>query len=107
MSELETLRAAVRDELDSLWSDLNNARYAAISGKWSMQCDFLVERIKNLTALVGPTPWESIELQLLEDGIYQRVHAEVGVHAPVDMEHVARTREQIDADRQREPRSTH
>ncbi|MEU9120000.1 hypothetical protein AB0C96_09085 [Streptomyces sp. NPDC048506] len=107
MSELETLRAAIRDELDGLWNDLDTARRGALNGQWSMQCDFLVDRIKNLTALVGPTPWHSIELPLLEDGIYQRVHTELGMDAPVDMEHVARTRERIDADRQRGARSTH
>lgn len=101
MSELEALRAAIRDELDSLWDDLAKARDTAIRGKWSMQCDSLADRIKNLTALVGPTPWRSIDLALLEDGIYQRVHTELGVGAPVDMAAVVEARVRLNEDRGR------
>ncbi|MEK2474017.1 hypothetical protein [Streptomyces noursei] len=92
MNELETLRAAIRDELESLWDDLDTARSSALNGHWSTTCDFLVDRIKKLTSLVGPTSWRSIQLPLLEDGIYQRVHRELGVDAPVDMEAVAQER---------------
>ncbi|MEU7583789.1 hypothetical protein AB0B50_40130 [Streptomyces sp. NPDC041068] len=99
MTELETLREAIRAELDSLWSDLNAARDAALRDRWSMRCDFLTERIKRLTALVGPTPWRDVELSLLEDGVYQRVHAELGVEAPVDMAAVAQARARLDQDR--------
>jgi hypothetical protein len=97
VSELETLREAIRDELGSLWGDLGQARNSAINGKWSMHCDRLVARIGKLTRLVGPTPWEEIHLPLLENGIYQRIHAELGVDAPVDMERVAKARASIDA----------
>ncbi|WP_411121740.1 hypothetical protein [Streptomyces sp. x-19] len=89
MNELETLRAAIRDELEGLWDDLDTARSSALNGHWSMTCDFLVDRIKMLTSLVGPTSWRSIQLPLLEDGIYQRVHRDLGVDAPVDMGAVA------------------
>ncbi|MGG2460502.1 hypothetical protein ACO0M4_11880 [Streptomyces sp. RGM 3693] len=102
MSEIETLRAAIHDELDSLWTDLSHARNRALRGQWSMECDFLVERIKKLTKLVDPIPWRSIDdLSLVEDGIYQRVHAELGVDAPVDMAAVAqaRMREKVRKDR--------
>lgn len=101
MNELQSLRAAVRDELDSLWDDLAKARDTAIRGKWSMQCDSLVERIKKLTALVSPTPWRSVDLELVEDGIFQRVHSELGVHTPVDTEAVARARAMINEERDR------
>lgn len=96
MSELETLREAVREELDSLWSDLNIARRDAINGVWSIRCDGLVERIKNLTSLVGATPWEQIQIPLLEDGVYQRIHDEVGIPVEVDMKRVAEVRARID-----------
>lgn len=91
----EQLAEACR-ELRWLWGDLNTARYSAIRGKWSMECDSLVERIKLLTKLVGPTPWEVIQIGLLEDGIYQRVHEEIGVPAAVDMAGVAKTRRYIE-----------
>ncbi|MFJ2769059.1 hypothetical protein [Streptomyces sp. NPDC087300] len=101
MSELETLRGAIRAELDNLWNDLDAARDDALRGHWSMRCDFLTDRIKKLTALVGPPPWRNVELSLLEDGVYQRVHAELGVQAPVDMEAVAQSRARLDEDRER------
>ncbi|WP_073448052.1 hypothetical protein [Streptomyces yunnanensis] len=101
MNELETLRAAVRDELESLWDDLDTARRNALNGHWSMTCDFLVDRIKKLTSLVGPTPWRSIQLPLLEAGNYQRVHRELDADAPVDIEAAARDRMRMNEARER------
>ncbi|MEU4967753.1 hypothetical protein [Streptomyces smyrnaeus] len=95
MSELETLREAAVEELADLWRDLDNARRFAVNGEWSMQCDWLEERIKRLTPLVGPTPWEEIQISLLERGIYQRIHADLGIDVAVDMERVAKVRESI------------
>ncbi|MGW7350920.1 hypothetical protein [Streptomyces sp. NPDC054784] len=90
--DAERLEAAAREELVCLWGDLDEARRRALNGVWSMGCDGLVERIKRLTVLVGPTPWDEIQLPLLEDGVYQRLHAELGVEAPVDMVKVAEHR---------------
>lgn len=101
MSELETLREAIREELDSLWSDLDATRNDALRGRWSIRCNDLTDRIKKLTLLVGPTPWRNVELSLLEDGVYQHVHAELGVEAPVDMAAVAQSRARLDEDRVR------
>jgi hypothetical protein len=84
VSELETLRTALREELSCLWTDLQTARRDAIRGGWSMHCDWIVERIKTITPLVGPTLWEQLDIQLIEDGVYQRIHAEIGVDAPYD-----------------------
>jgi hypothetical protein len=92
----QKLEEVAREELGLLWGDLNRARQSAINGEWSMNCDHLVERIMALTPLVGPTPWEEIQIPLLELGIYQRVHAELGVPVDVDMERVAKTRTSID-----------
>ncbi|MEV0444355.1 hypothetical protein AB0I84_03395 [Streptomyces spectabilis] len=100
-SELETLRDAIRGELDSLWCDLATARDEALHGQWSIRCYSLTDRIKRLTKLAGPTPWRSVELSPLEDGISQRVHAELGVEAPVDMEAVVQSRAWLDADHER------
>jgi hypothetical protein len=93
----DTLETVARWELLCLWSDLNDARHSAIRDSWSMTCDDLVDRIKLFTQQVGPTPWEEIDIGLLEDGIYQRVHAEMGVTVDVDMASVAETRANIEA----------
>lgn len=95
--DAQNLEDAARWELVLLWDDLNHARRSAINGVWSMACDSLVSRIGMFTRLVGPTPWEQIQIPLLEDGTYQRVHAELGVDVTVDMVRVAETRRSIDA----------
>lgn len=97
MSELETLRAALTEELSCLWTDLQTARRGAYKGGWSMHCDWLVTRIKAITPLVGPTPWTELDIQLIEDGVYQRVHAEIGVDAPYDEDGVRKHRARLNA----------
>lgn len=93
--DARTLDDAARWELELLWGDLHDARRSAANGAWSIRCDGLAARIKMFTRLVGPTPWEKIQIPLLEDGIYQRIHAEVGVPVEVDMTRVAETRQYI------------
>jgi hypothetical protein len=83
-SDYEKLREAAKDELALLWHDLSEEVRLAYRNEWSMGCDSKVDRIRTLTLLVGPTAWEDVQLNLLERGIYQRVHAEMGVDAPVD-----------------------
>ena len=91
-----TLESVARWELLLLWNDLHSAYRAAANGSWSIRCDGLADRIKMFTEQVGPTPWEEIQIDLLEAGIYQRVHAEIGVAVEVDMARVAQTRASID-----------
>lgn len=92
------LQRACRDELECLWSDLEIARHSAIfPGTWTIRCEQLEERIKILTRLVGPTEWGRVGIPLHELGIYQRIHADMGIEAPVDMEAVADIRRMIDA----------
>jgi hypothetical protein len=92
----DTLETVARWELLLLWSDLNDARRSAIRDSWSMKCDHLVDRIKLFTQQVGPISWEEIDIDLLEDGVYQRIHAEIGVSVDVDMARVAGTRASIE-----------
>ncbi|MEU8623294.1 hypothetical protein [Streptomyces sp. NPDC048669] len=93
MIDAERLEQVAREELGYLWGDLNTARQNAIRGQWSIQCDGIEDRIKALTALVGPTPWDEIQISLLESGIYQRIHAELGIEVAPDMERVTQVRE--------------
>lgn len=93
MIDTARLEQAAREELSYLWGDLNTARQNAIRNQWSIQCDGIEDRIKTLTALVGPTPRDEIQIPLLEDGIYQRIHAELGIEVAPDMERVAQVRE--------------
>ena len=96
MSDSEELLEVARGELVCLWGDLDEARRDAYGDQWSMGCDSLVERIKALTPLVGPTPWAQVQIPLLEDGVYQRVHQELGIEVTVDMDAVAEHRAWLD-----------
>jgi hypothetical protein len=96
-SKTETLRAALTEELSCLWTDLQTARRDAINGRWSMHCDWIEGRIKTITPLVGPTPWTELDIQLIEDGVYQRIHEEIGVDAPYDEDGVQGHRAYLDA----------
>lgn len=88
----DQLRAALREELAHLWDDMSIARRYALNGQWSMQCENVADRIKTITRLVGPTPWGEVPMDVLELGLYQRIHAELGIAAPVDMERVGEIR---------------
>jgi hypothetical protein len=94
------LEAVAREELACLWGDLEIARQYAINGTWSVNCDNITQRIKDLTAVIGPTPWDEIQIPLLELGIYQRTHAELDIDAPEvqpDMDRVAKVRASMNA----------
>jgi hypothetical protein len=99
---VEQLTEAIREELTSLWYDLYEAINRAIRCTWSMEALSVKDRIQALTKLVGPTSWESIQLPLVESGIYQQVHAEIDVDAPVDTRLVAEARKYIDEWRARD-----
>lgn len=62
-----------------------------------MHCDSIEGRIKAITPLVGPTSWKQLDIQLIEDGIYQRIHAEIGVSAPYDEDGVREHRAYLNA----------
>lgn len=71
---------ALVKELEYLWSDLDDAQSHAFNGVWSMQCDWLTERIVWLTRLTGAaTPWGNIPCTLLLNGIYQGILREAGI----------------------------
>ena len=101
VDEAAWLRDALREELVHLWTDLEHARREAINGTWSIRCDALAARIGSITQLVGPASWDYMPLALLMDGVYQRLHAELGVDAPVDPELIAETKVWNDSWRRR------
>lgn len=86
-----------REELQCLWGDLSEAIRRAFRCTWSIEALNVKERIQTLTKLVGPTSWESVQIDLLESGIYQQVHAEIGIEIHPDMDQVADLRRYIDA----------
>ncbi len=81
--EYATPDSALRQLLVLAWYDLQEERGRAANGRWSIACDNLVCRIVGLTRLVGPVPWEEIDVDLILDGIYERIHAAIGTPTPL------------------------
>lgn len=81
--EYATPDSALRWLLDMAWHDLQEARRNAINGKWSMSCDGQVSRIVGLTRLVGPMSWETCPVDLILDGVYERIHEAIGTPTPL------------------------
>lgn len=75
----QDLAAAVREELRFLWDDLSQARRTALSGGWSIRCDTLTARIVTLSRFAGATGWRDIQVDLLQDGIYQGILRSAGI----------------------------
>lgn len=90
----ETLEEAAGDELMRLWHDLYSQMRYARDGCWSVGCEYIVSRIVTLTRALGrPARWQDMPLNLLENGIYQRMHDLLGMaYEPPDMDAVARSR---------------
>lgn len=76
----ENLLTACQEEVQDLWSDLSDARNVALGpNRWSMQCDWITERIVVLSRLAGVTDWERIPTDLLLDGTYEGILATAGL----------------------------
>jgi hypothetical protein len=74
-------------ELESLWDDMSQARRSAYPGCWSTQCGGLAERIVMLSRHVGATPWGNVQVELLLDGVYQRIYDEADIaYDPPDLD---------------------
>jgi len=91
--EYATPDSALRWLLQLAWGDLASARNTAIDGKWSMACDGQVARIVGLTRLVGPLPWEHVSVELILDGVYERIHEAMGTPTPLSDEDRARAQD--------------
>lgn len=94
-----SLEEAASAELSRLWNDLHVAIGRAHGGCWSVECENTAYRIACLTRALGrATPWGEIQLELLESGIYQRMHDLMGVsYEQPDMAVVAQMRADRDA----------
>jgi hypothetical protein len=94
--EYATAESALRWLLELAWADLQSARRRALNGRWSMECDAQVSRIVGLTKLIGPTPWQNIQVDLILDGIYERIHETTGTPTPLSSDDRRRAREVLD-----------
>lgn len=101
---LQDVHRIISQELFHLWTDLVYAMQR--TKEWSKECESLEQRIKRLTPLVGPTSWQQVNIKLLEFGIYQRIHEDIGITVAVDMEKVAEAKAMLEEQlNQRSPTS--
>jgi hypothetical protein len=91
--EYATPESAMRWLLNLAWHDLQSTRQAALNGRWSMACDGQVDRIIGLTRLVGTLSWEHVSVDLILDGIYERIHDAIGSPTPLTDDDRRRARE--------------
>lgn len=98
-SAFVTLEDAATDELMRVWGDLAEAMDRAHGGCWSGGCEDAAYRIAVLTRALGKaTPWQEVQIELLETGIYQRMHDLMGVpYEQPDMDVIAKMRADRDA----------
>jgi hypothetical protein len=81
--EYASAKSALRWLLVLAWHDLQDERRQASNGRWSVACDGQVARIVGLTRLVGPLPWEEVSVDLILDGVYERIHEAAGIPTPL------------------------
>lgn len=75
-----TLEAAAANELILLWGDLHEQIRNAHNGCWSGGCAHVAYRIAVLTWALGKAArWQDMQIELLETGIYRRMHDLMGV----------------------------
>lgn len=89
-----TLEEAAADELMRLWGDLHHQMRDARDGCWSVGCESVAHRIAVLTKALGKAArWQTMDIELLESGVYQRFHDLMGIpYQQPDMGVIARMR---------------
>jgi hypothetical protein len=94
--EYATPDSALRWLLMLAWSDLQEARRNAVNGRWSVGCSGQVARIVGLTRLVGPLSWGRVPVDLIVDGMYERIHEVIGTPTPLSEDDRRRAHDVMD-----------
>lgn len=94
---METYRQALCNELEHLWDDLaeDYRMSRANPPEQSIGCLGRIERIQTITKLVGPCSPGAIPMTFLLTGVYEKVHAEIGITAIVPEETLQAAREYV------------
>lgn len=91
---LQDIYNIIAQELQHLWADLVYAMKR--TQEWNQECQSIEKRIKRLTPLTGPTPWQQVHIRLLEFGMYQRIHEDIGITVYIDFDKVAEARAMLE-----------
>ena len=93
------LEDAAVEELTRLWEDLHEQMRWARNGCWSIGCENVAHRIAVMTRALGKAArWQDMQIELLEAGIYQKLHDLMGIsNEQPDMAVVAEMRAEREA----------
>lgn len=78
----------VKDVQAEAWSRLLDALRVALNGRWSMGAANCGVDILRAARLVGPTPWQDMQFELVTGGVYAALYAvgEIPVSMPTEDE---------------------
>ena len=82
MTEPDALRQWADFELECLWNDLRQAHRARDYLVWTVGCEHIAERIKTLTAIIGPIPWTRAEISGVADGWFAKMCEKLEIADP-------------------------
>lgn len=92
-------RAMLRDVAVDLWHDLAAAygESEVVPRETSVACYGLIRRIQDIARVVGPVAPGELEYEMLLTGLYETVHAEIGVDVTVPEELLEAARAYVEA----------
>jgi hypothetical protein len=95
--QAEVYARALREELEYLWDDFaeDYRMSRANPPEQSMGCLGRIERIQVITRLVGPCPPGNVPMPFLLTGVYEKVHAAIGIEVSVPEETLQAAREYV------------
>ena len=76
------LREWVDFEFECLWYELRDAHAKRDFQVWTVGCEHIGERIKNLTAIIGPISWRRIPIPGIADGWFTKANEILGIENP-------------------------
>jgi hypothetical protein len=99
---------ALRHELMYLWCDLDWAyrESRATPPEKSPGCEGLIDRIQRVSRLVGPISPDQVSMPFLLTGMFEQVHAAMGLEVTVPEATLKACREYVDSQRVGSPWST-
>jgi hypothetical protein len=77
MTDDAALREWADFQLEWLWGHLRNAHSEAAAGPfqaWTIGCESIGERIKTLSAIIGPLSWRRVAISGIADGWFAEVN---------------------------------
>ena len=83
MSEpADPLRKWADFELECLWDELRRAHRHRDFQVWTTDCEHIADRIKTLTAIIGPVSWRKVPISGIADGWFAKMCEQLEITDP-------------------------